>query len=101
MNGDKVPPVVTIKSPAADAKFTGLTAITFSGTASDKAGVTTVEYQTLFNGEITTETTATGTNAWTFSLTPSAAGPYTVYVKAVDANGNESALVSRSITVSP
>jgi len=100
LNGDKVPPVVTIKSPAANVKFTGLNSITFSGTAKDKAAISLVEYQVLNAGTIMTETTATGTNNWSFLLTPTAAGTYTVYVKAVDVNGNESTIVSRTITVS-
>jgi hypothetical protein len=59
-----------------------------------------VEYQVLNAGSITTEMSATGTNSWSFTLTPTAAGTYTVYVKAVDVDANESTIVSRSITVS-
>ena len=43
---------------------------------------------------------ATGTTNWSFTLAPAPedGGPYTVYIKAVDVNENESNIVSRSFT---
>ena len=100
LNGDHKLPVVTITSPLANSKVSGTGQITFNGKASDAKGVTAVYYQLLYGDSIGSVQAASGTTNWSFAFSPSvdAGGIYTVYVKAVDVDGNESVPLARSLT---
>ena len=108
INGDAVPPAITIYAPAAMARIPEvsrsgpfiLPSTTVSGVASDDAGIGAVEYQILHKGLVGSLYSAAGTGSWSIPLylNPVGAGDYVVFVKAIDANGNESDLASRKFT---
>ena len=77
-----------------------LPSVIVSGVASDDSGIAAIQYQLLHNGTVGSLQPASGTSNWSFSLyiKPQDAGEYTAFVKAIDANGNESVLTSRTFT---
>jgi hypothetical protein len=87
---DSIRPTVTITAPLANAKL-NVSSVTLRGTASDRSGVTNVEYQ--LNSEPFVP--ATGTSTWEamLSLLP---GTNVVRVRATDAAGNISPTNTRS-----
>jgi WD40 repeat protein len=89
---ETVRPRVSIVSPAARSRFT-TPDITVSGSASDNVAVARVLYS--LNSEDFRP--ADGTDDWQAAMTLSP-GSNVVRVKSVDANGNESAIVSRSFS---
>jgi hypothetical protein len=86
---DTIRPTVTITAPLANAKLSEPVAI-LRGTASDRGGVTNVEYQLNSDPFVS----ATGTSSWQaqLSLVP---GTNIVRVRAADAAGNVSLLITR------
>lgn len=106
LNGDSVPPTITISAPAAMARIPEvprggmfiLPSAIVSGVAADHAGIASVEYQVFHRGVVSSLQPAGGISSWSFPLyiNPEDAGEYTVFVKAIDANGNESILASRA-----
>ncbi len=82
---DVIAPVSSISSPANGASFTVNQAITISGTASDAGGLNRVEVSV--NGGSTWQT-ASGTNNWSYSWTPSSAGSYVIKSRGIDNTGN-------------
>ena len=97
---DLTPPVSAISSPVHGASHTVSLPVTISGTASDAGGLNRVEVSTN-NG--TSWQTASGTNNWSFSWTPSALGSYTIKSRGIDNAGNiqsaGSAPAANAITV--
>ena len=95
-SGDYTRPNARISYPIVTYPSTGLrwfsNSIAIRGTASDNSGVIAVLVR-VGNGEFQT---ATGTNAWTsvVALTP---GTNVIRVKAIDADTNESAIVSTRV----
>ncbi len=87
---DTNPPVVSIKSPAANARINSATT-TISGIAKDNKQVAQVLYS-LNSGPFVQ---AVGTTNWSAVVTLQA-GTNTVAVKSVDSSGNQSALVTRN-----
>lgn len=102
-NGDEVRPVVAIQNPLPAARIGGspggLTLYVF-GSATDAAGISDVQYQILHAGRLSPPATANGGSAWIFPLVlrPGDVGEHTIFVRAIDVNGNESDLVSRTFT---
>jgi hypothetical protein len=83
---DVTAPVVNITSPANNASLAANTPVTISGNASDAGGQLVGVYISVDGG--TTWQSVTGTSSWTFSWTPSLAGPATIKVKGFDDSGN-------------
>jgi hypothetical protein len=75
-------------------------AVKVAGRAIDKKPVARIEYQLVQNGIVGAVQHAAGGVDWEIPLFLGAenAGPLTVFVKAIDASGNESLLSSRSFT---
>src|SRR5262245_49218026 len=84
---DTTPPTSTIMSPTEGATVLIGTQVAITGTASDAGGgsVARVEVSVDGGGAFSA---ATGTNAWSFTWTPSAPGPATIKSRAVDSAGN-------------
>ena len=102
-NGDETPPAIMVQHPSEATRIeeTPTTpALYVFGTASDDCGIAVVEYQTLHAGSLSPPGTAAGGNAWSlpFNLRPGDGGVHTVFIRAIDMNGNESKLVSRTFT---
>ncbi|HEY5807007.1 MAG TPA: DUF4082 domain-containing protein, partial [Povalibacter sp.] len=96
---DTIAPTVTINSPAAGASIPQ-GSVTISGTASDSGGVVGGVEVSVDGG--TTWHPAIGRGTWTYSWTPTATGPTTIRVRAVDDSGNLPATPGTvSITVTP
>ncbi|MBI3849377.1 MAG: peptidylprolyl isomerase [Verrucomicrobia bacterium] len=89
---DVLPPVVSITSPGSNARLTTNT-VTATGKASDNIGVQLVTYRLNSN----TTMVATGTTNWSADLVL-VPGPNTLEVESIDAAGNHSTTVSRTIT---
>ncbi|KAK6021449.1 hypothetical protein OSTOST_12878 [Ostertagia ostertagi] len=83
---DFTAPVVSITSPANNASLTVNTPVTISGTASDVGGTLVGVYISTDGG--TTWKSVTGTTSWTYSWTPTLAGPASIMVKGFDDSGN-------------
>ena len=108
LNGDAVRPAITIDNPPAMARIPEvaqggvfvLPSVIVSGAAADDSGIFTVEYQVLHKGNVGGLRPAAGNDLWSFPLyiTADDGGDYTVVVKAIDTNGNESVLASRDFT---
>jgi hypothetical protein len=96
-SADTKAPTVAITSPAANAKLTNSTVVVH-GTASDNVAVGSVQYR-LENVQVTNDyQLADGTNTWTTTVTNLIPGPNTIQVFATDTSGNQSAVVSRTVT---
>jgi len=91
---DATPPTVAITSPAADGSSVNTASLALSGTAADNFVVTAVSWR--LNGG--TWNTATGSTAWSASVTL-AAGSNTLDVQSKDAANNASTVATRSITL--
>lgn len=89
---DTTAPTLTITSPGGSSVSTTSSSLTFSGTASDNAGVTSVTWST----NTGSSGTATGTTAWSASI-PLLTGSNQVTIRAFDAAGN---MAWRSVVVS-
>jgi hypothetical protein len=99
-SSDVTPPVTNFTAPANGTTFTSLSAINFSGTATDAGGVV-AGVEISFDGGATWAA-ATGTTSWTYSWTPAGNGTFTVIVRGIDDSGNYTATASSpsiSITV--
>lgn len=92
-NDDTKAPTVVISKPAAGARIS-TPPVMLSGTAKDDFLVAEVLYR-VGTG---TWMTATGTDSWSAELFNLVPGANTVEVKAIDAAGKESAIVSRTFT---
>ncbi len=92
---DNAPPTLTIEIPYASAPF-GLGPVIVSGTAADSgaAGLDKVE----FSPDGLAWFSATGLEQWRYDWTPTAAGAYTLRVRALDALGN-TVTQTRAITI--
>ena len=102
-NGDDIRPTVVVQYPldATRIEETPATpALYVFGTAADDSGISVVEFQTLHAGTLSPLGTASGGSPWSFPLIlrPGDGGVHTVFVRAIDINGNESELVSRTFT---
>jgi len=86
------PPTLTIASPSSTSVSTSAASIVFSGSASDKQGVSAITFTTNSGGS----GTATGTTQWTVTV-PLLVGSNSVTIHATDAAGNVS---WRSVVVS-
>ncbi len=77
--------------------------ISFAGTASAKDGIGSVSYQVLYQGYVSDEIAAGGSNNWSFTYTPAAGatGKYNFFVRATDVKGNQSNLNELQIYVTP
>jgi uncharacterized repeat protein (TIGR02543 family) len=95
-NRETVKPLVTVTSPV-NASSTTNASLQVTGTASDNVGVASVLVQRGSGGTFDPFQTATGTTDWSQSVTLTP-GLNAIQVKAVDVNGNESVLVSRTVT---
>ena len=82
---DVIAPVSSINSPSNGASFTVNQPISISGTATDAGGLNRVEVSV--NGGSTWQT-ASGTNSWSFSWTPSATGSFIILSRGIDNTGN-------------
>lgn len=80
---DTTPPTLTISAPGGTTVSTTATAISFSGTATDNVGVTSVTWST----NMGQSGTASGTASWSASI-PLLVGSNTVTIRAYDAAGN-------------
>src|SRR5262245_50661534 len=83
---DNVPPTSTITSPTEGATVLIGKPVAITGTGSD-AGGSVVRVEVSVDGGAN-YSAATGTNAWSFNWTPSAAGQATIKSRAVDTAGN-------------
>ena len=88
-------PNIAFSSPANNAKFTN-SSVTFTGTATDGAGLARVEVQ-VNDGSFQV---ANGTASWSASLTL-APGTNVIRARAIDLSDNVSALISRSVVYAP
>jgi hypothetical protein len=88
---DTTPPALNISSPGSSTMSTSSASITFSGTASDNVGVTSVTWST----NTGSSGAATGTTQWSASI-PLLTGSNTVTIRASDAAGN---IAWRSVVV--
>jgi hypothetical protein len=79
-------PTSTITSPASGATLLIGAPVTITGTAADGGGLVAGVEVSTNNG--TTWNAATGTTSWTFSWTPTTAGPTTILSRAIDDSGN-------------
>ncbi|WP_298234743.1 DUF4082 domain-containing protein, partial [uncultured Azohydromonas sp.] len=96
---DTMAPTATFTAPAAGASVLVNSSVTITGTASDAGGgvVGVVEVST-DNGA--TWHPASGSSTWSYTWTPTVAGPATILARAVDDSGNiQSTPASRSVTV--
>jgi hypothetical protein len=91
-NADKIPPVVSISSPASGATVSGTVII--SATASDNVGVAKVEFY-LDSSLQVTDTASPYTSSWNTAAASN--GSHTIMAKAYDAAGNTA---SASVIVS-
>lgn len=84
-------------APSGGSGFTP--AVILTGRAIGSQPIASLRYQFAQNGAVSGVEQVAGSADWEIPLFLGAgnAGPLTVFVKAIDANGNESALVSRSI----
>jgi hypothetical protein len=80
---DTTPPTLTINSPSSTTVATSAASISFSGSASDNVGVTSVTWST----NTGSSGTASGTATWSMAV-PLLVGANTVTVRASDAAGN-------------
>jgi len=97
---DTTPPISTIVSPTAGARFATGAAVTISGTASDGGGGVVAGIEVSVDGGLTWHR-ATGLNSWTYSWTPTVSGPVTIQSRSVDDSLNlelPSAGVSVTVT---
>lgn len=92
---DSVAPSCSVSSPASGQRFTNVTSVDVSGTASDGSAVAAVYYST----DGSTFYTATGTTSWSTTLTVTPGNSYTLYSFATDVAGNVSGTNSTSFTV--
>jgi uncharacterized repeat protein (TIGR02543 family) len=90
---DNTAPAVVITSPATNLRVTNSAAVTLTGAASDNTSVARVLYR-VGGGAFQV---ASGATAWSASVSL-AAGANLIEVQAVDTAGNQSAIVSRTIT---
>ena len=84
---DTTPPTSTITSPTVGATVLIGKPVAITGTASDPGGGSVVMVEVSVDGGAN-YSAATGTTAWSFNWTPSAAGPATIKSRAVDNSGN-------------
>ena len=77
----------TITSPTAGANVVIGTTVNITGTASDAGGGLVAGVNVSVDGG-STWSAATGTNAWSYSWTPTALGPATIRSRAIDDSGN-------------
>jgi hypothetical protein len=84
--GETQPPTVKITSPTTEGSFTtNNSALSFSGTASDNVGVTSVTWTNSRGGG----GNASGTNSWSVSTINLLGGENVITITAKDAAGNE------------
>lgn len=96
---DTAGPAITVTTPGYGLTVPALRPVTVSGTAVDASGVVArVEVST--DGG-TTWNAATGLTTWTYSWTPTAVGPASVKVRAVDDTVNIGATTTVPLTVGP
>ncbi len=89
------PPTVTLTSPANGTIYRAPASITATATASDPDGpIAKVEFY--FNNELKQTATA---SPYTYTLSDAAAGGYTIYAKAFDAQGHSATSASVTIIV--
>jgi hypothetical protein len=79
----------TITSPTAGANVVIGTTVNITGTASDAGGLVAGVNVSVDGGN--TWSAATGTNAWSYSWTPTTLGPATIRSRAIDDSGNAQA----------
>ncbi|RZU00770.1 Ig-like domain-containing protein [Rivibacter subsaxonicus] len=84
---DSTPPSSAITSPVAGAVLPVNTAVTISGTASDTGGGVVGGVEVSVDGGLTWRR-ANGRATWTYSWTPTAAGPVTIRSRAADDSAN-------------
>src|SRR5215475_10213978 len=84
---DTTPPTSTITSLTEGATVLIGKPVAITGTASDPGGGSVVRVEVSVDGGAN-YSAATGTNAWSFNWTPSAAGQVTIKSRAVDNTGN-------------
>jgi hypothetical protein len=94
---DATAPAIAITAPAFRARFTSPT-VTARGTSSDARGVAVVEYRLENAAGVGEYQPATGTTAWSASVSGLTAGSNTIRVRARDFSGNLSSAVERSFT---
>jgi hypothetical protein len=92
---DTTRPTVVITNPPSGANVTNST-ILVQGTASDPFAITAVQYQLLNANGSNAWQLATGTNAWSATVTNLIPGTNTVRVEAMDIGSNVSTVVSRT-----
>ena len=92
-SNDITPPAVVIQSPKSAAEVTSPT-ITVKGTASDNVAVASVYYRLINASGTNAWQLATGTTAWSASVTALIPGANTVQVEAYDTSTNVSKVVS-------
>ncbi|MEN9419476.1 MAG: hypothetical protein RI988_3096 [Pseudomonadota bacterium] len=85
-SADATPPGSTITAPAAGASLAVGTAVTVSGTAADAGGGLVAGVEVSIDGG-TSWRRAQGRESWSFTWTPSAAGPALLRSRAVDDSG--------------
>jgi nitrous oxidase accessory protein NosD len=84
---DTTPPTSTITSPTKGAFLAVLKPVDITGTASDAGGGSVAKVEVSVNGGAN-YSAATGTNAWSITLTPVAPGATKILSRAVDNSGN-------------
>ena len=105
-NGDDSRPTIDFLYPPNSARIDeallspGTPSLYVFGTAGDPEGISVVQFQMLHGGTLGPLTTANGGGAWAFPLflQPDDYGDHTVFARAIDVNGNESDLISRTFT---
>lgn len=94
---DAIVPTVAITAPAVNFVVpAGQTTVQVSGTSSDNLGVAKVLFS--LNGGSFADVSVNSSGSWNRTVTP-VGGTNVVQVKAVDARGNESSVVSRSFSL--
>src|SRR5262245_16068106 len=84
---DNAPPTSTITSPTEGTTVPIGKPVAITGTASDASGGSALSVEvSMYSGA--KYSAATGTNAWSFNVTPGAPGPATIKSRAVDNTGN-------------
>ncbi len=102
-NGDDIRPTIDFLYPSPSIRIDEIQtqpSLYVFGTANDSEGLALVQYQTLHRGTLSPLGTANGGGSWSFPLflLPGDFGEHTVFVRAIDVNGNESDLISRTFT---
>ncbi|GGS39675.1 DUF4082 domain-containing protein [Streptomyces griseoviridis] len=97
---DTTGPAVTVTAPTTGATVPALRPVTVKGTATDSGGGVVARVEVSTDGGATWQA-ATGLTSWSYRWTPTAPGPLSVKVRAVDDSVNIGTVTTIPLTVGP